>query len=206
MNTARFITADELHHIKTLFSKDNRSVRVEISDDQLDKKIDVLRDRMQKGIAHISMVFDEDENPLCMYVGFELPRIGGWYIGLTKVLESTNHFSNTAPMMVPALELLISTMESKGYFKFWMTAPEKHHNIRNKVIKKHSVAANRYIWFDEVVAPKGEASGVEAFDIFRDICNWSDVVVRMFVLKQQHRVEILRSQQHPDYKGTVIDS
>jgi hypothetical protein len=141
-----------------------------------------------------------------MYVGVIMPRIGGWYIVLTKVLESTNHFSKTAPMMVPALELLIFKMESMGYFKFWMSAPEKHHNIRNKIIKKHSVAANRYVWFDEVIAPKGQLTGIAAFDIYRGICDWSDVVVRMFVLKQQHRVEILRTQLHPDYKGTVIDN
>jgi hypothetical protein len=206
MHTTRFITADEVHLIKTLFSKDKRSVRVELTDEQLDKKIAILKERIQKGITHISMVFDENDSPLCMYVGFELPRIGGWYIGLTKVLESTNHFSKTAPMMVPALELMISKMESKGYFKFWMTAPESLHNIRNKIIKKHSPMANRYFWVDESVAPRGQLTNIEAFDIFRDVCEWSDVVVRMFVLKQEHRVEILKGQNYTDYRGTVIDT
>ena len=206
MHTTRFITADEVHLIKVLFSKDKRSVRVELTDDQLNKKIEVLKNGIRQGLTHISMVFDENNSPLCMYVGFELSRIGGWYIGLTKVLESTNHYSKTAPMMVPALELMISKMESKGYFKFWMAAPENLHNIRNKIIKKHSAIARRYVWFDESIAPRGQLTHIEAFDIFRDVCEWSDIVVRMFVLKQEHRVEILREKNYTDYRGTIIDT
>jgi hypothetical protein len=48
MHTTRFITADEVHLIKTLFSKDKRSVRVELTDEQLDKKIAILKERIQK--------------------------------------------------------------------------------------------------------------------------------------------------------------
>lgn len=205
MNTAKFITIDELHYIKMLFSKDSRSVGVELSEQKIDEMIERLKIRLQAGTAYIAMSFDEDENPLCMYVGTTLPRIGGWFIGLTKVLESTNHFNKTAPIIAQALELLILKMESMGYFKFWMVAPEKHHNIRNKIIKKHSAAANRYVWYDEAIAPKGQLTGIDAFDVYRNICHWSDVLVRMFVLKQEHRIEILKQQNHADYKGTVID-
>lgn len=202
-NTARFITPQELDYIRILFSKDKRSVGVELSDEKIEEKIKLLKDRMEKGIAHITMCFDESNNPVCMYVGFELPRISGWYIGLTKVIESTNHFSKTAQIMAPALELLIKKMESKGYFKFWMTAPEKHHNIRNKIIRKHSDTADRYIWFDETVIESGHPANIAAFDAFRDVCHWSDVVVRMFVLKQEHRIDILKQKNLPDYKGTL---
>lgn len=204
MNTIRFIKADELYHIRTLFSIDRRSVGVELSEADVDAMIQRLTLRMAEGTVHIPIVFDDAGTPLGMYVGFEVPKIGGWWVGLTKVLEPANHFNQNAPVIAPALNSLISLMEEKGYYKFWMAAPEKHHNIRNRIMRRHSNMLDRYDWFDEDVIPRGQLSNVEAFNMHRAMCNWSDITVRMFVLRQQHRIEIFKQQGHQDYNGTLI--
>ena len=71
-------------------------------------------------------------------------------------------------------------------------------------MKKNSTTLGRYTSFDELVIPKGKRSNVHSWEIFRKICLWKDIVVRMFVLDQEHRVELLRSQNYSDYKGTII--
>ena len=106
--------------------------------------------------------------------------------------------------MADALDLLLEKMESKGYYKFWMASPESHHNIRNKIMRKHSKYLARYKWFDEVVIPRGQQSGISSFDSVRRPIDWTDIVVRLFVLDQEHRVNILRTKGFEDYKGTIL--
>jgi hypothetical protein len=106
--------------------------------------------------------------------------------------------------MAPALELMLSFMEENGYYKFWMTAPEMHHNIRNKVIRKVSPMMDRYGWVDESIILQNEISTTELFNMHRRVCTWSDVVVRMFYLKQEYRVELLKKKNAKDYNGTLI--
>ncbi len=70
---------------------------------------------------------------------------------------------------------------------------------------RHSKYLSKYKWFDETVIPAGGKSGVSAFDAVRGTIDWTDVVVRMFVLDQQHRVEILQQRKDlKDYKGTIL--
>ena len=95
-------------------------------------------------------------------------------------------------------------MYTEGYYKFWMGAPEVHHNIRNRVMIKHSKLAHRYQWFDEYIIPKGQKTDIKIYEFNRRICNWSDILVRMFVLKQEYRVELLRKLNSKDYHGTLI--
>lgn len=204
MTTTRFITENDAYHIKTLYSINTAQVRHILTTDEVDALIKGLSEHLKNETALISMVFDEDDNPLAMYCGFPFPRINGWFVGLTKNISPENHFNKSAKYMAPGLDLLITEMEKRGYYKFWMAAPETHHNIRNKIMKKHSTTLGRYTWFDELVIPKGKRSNVHSWEIFRKICLWKDIVVRMFVLDQEHRVELLRSQNYSDYKGTII--
>jgi hypothetical protein len=203
MNTTRFITENDAHHIKTLYSINTEQVGNVLTTEEVDILIQKLVGYLSRGGVLISMVFDENENPVAMYCGFPFPTINGWFVGLTKNISPESHFNKSAKYMAPGLDLMIEEMEKRGYYKFWMTAPEKHHNIRNMIMKKHSNLLKRYTWFDELVIPKGLRSDVQAWEIYRKLCMWSDVTVRMFVLDQTHRVEILRSQGHQDYKGTI---
>ena len=205
MNTTRFITENDAHHIKTLYTINTKQVGHILTPIEVDVLVKTLAGFLRTGEAVITMVFDENDSPLAMYCGFPYPTIEGWFIGLTKNISPETHFNKSAKYMASGLDLMIEEMERRGYYKFWMTAPEKHHNIRNTVMKRHSKFLGRYMWFDERVIPKGTRTETRAWEVYRKLCLWSDIVVRMFVLEQNHRVDILRSQGHPDYKGTVQD-
>ncbi len=204
MNTVRFITPDEVDFIRHLYSIDRRSVGIEFDDAKIDRIVAGTRDLLSKDMCAVPMVFNEEGTPIGMYLGYDIPRVGGWMVGLTKVLQSTNHFNTTAPMLAPALNMLIERMEKRGYYKWWMGAPESWHNIRNKIMRRHSYMLDRYDWVDETVIPRGQTSPFSLYNSFSSPCNWSDIIIRMFVLRQQHRVDYLRQQNHTDYKGTVI--
>lgn len=204
MNTVRFINSDEVEYIRHLYSIDRRSVGIEFDDVKIDRVINITHNLLTRDLCAVPMVFDETNTPIGMYIGYDIPRAGGWMVGLTKVLQATNHYNITAPMLAPALNMLIERMESKGYYKWWMGAPESWHNIRNKIMRRHSHMLDRYDWVDETVIPRGETSPVDLYNARSSPCDWSDITIRMFVLRQQYRVELLRQQNHSDYKGTII--
>lgn len=207
MNTVRFITSDEVENIRFLYSIDRRSVGIEFTDDKITRIVEGSRRLIDEGRCHVPMIFDENNTPIGMYLGYEIQPAGAWYVGLTKILQPTNHFSKTAKILAPALNLLLEKMESRNLFKFWMSAPENWHNIRNKIMRRHSHMLDRYNWYDEFVIPRGKYSGVRAYDWYTSPCDWSDIVVRMFVLKQEHRVALLRNNQDlQDYQGTIFNS
>lgn len=203
--TVRFITPEEVRDtVQEMFSIDKTLIREPVSDELLNIMIESWQHHMKAGEFKISMVFDKNDSPLAMYTARMLPNLRGWLVGATKIKISQSNYYLSARIMAPALELMLTYMESQGYYKFWMTAPETHHNIRNKVIRTVCPMANRYGWVDEFVIPKNQKSDVALFDSHRRICTWSDVVVRLFYLKQEYRVELLRNQTSKDYVGTLI--
>jgi len=205
MNTTRFIEPYEVRDLVIeMFSIDNTLVRQPISEDQLEMMISHWVQAMVEGVFKISMVFDDNNSPIAMYTGRLIPLNGGWCVGATKIKQPRVNYYVSARIMAPALELMLSFMEEHGYYRFWMTAPEMHHNIRNKVIRKVSPMMNRYDWVDEAIIPKNETSTTELFNVHRRICDWSDVVVRMFYLKQEYRIELLKKKNSKDYNGTLI--
>ena len=204
MTTVRFINSDEIRHIYTMFSIDKSLVGETLTSQEINTIAQGYREAMDLGYMKITMVFDENESPVAMYTARLLPMATGWWVGATKIKEPTNHFNKTAKIMAPGLDLMLENLEAEGYYKFWMGAPEVHHNIRNRVMIKHSKLAHRYQWFDEYLIPKGQKTDIKIYEFNRRICNWSDILVRMFVLKQEYRVELLRKLNSKDYHGTLI--
>lgn len=202
MRETRFVAADEIDYVRKIFKLNPNAVGTVMSDEQQNRYLTKVAEKIAEGMAHAAVTF-EDGEPIVVYIGFEFPSIAGWHVGLTKITEKYNHYNKSAPIMADALDLLLEKMESKGYYKFWMTSPESHHNIRNKIMIRHSKYLARYKWFDELVIPAGDKSGVSAFDAVRGVIDWTDVVVRLFILDQQHRVEQLRAKGFKDYKGTI---
>ena len=204
-NTVRFIEPHEAEElVREMFSIDKTLIREPVSDVLLTSMIQYWTQFMKEGVFKISMVFDENQSPIAMYTGRLMPVNGGWCVGATKIKNPQANYYISARIMAPALELMLSYMEEKGYYKFWMTAPEHHHNIRNKVIRTVCPMANRYGWIDEAIIPKNQKSPVALYEIHRRVCTWSDVVVRLFYLKQEHRIELLRKQNAKNYNGTLI--
>jgi hypothetical protein len=193
MNTARFITPEEVHPIVTeLFSVDKTITRQLKTEEELDTLKNQWMNLMIEGEMKISVVFDESGSPIAMYTARLIPRIAGWWVGATKIKNPSTNFHTSAKIMVPGLELMIDEMEKLGYYKWWMVAPENHHNIRNNVMKKYSPALNRYEWFDEAIIPAGARSDTPLFEMHRLVVHWTDVLVRMFVLKQEHRYTMVK--------------
>jgi hypothetical protein len=203
MRETRFITADEIDYVRTIFRLNPNAVGIIQTEQMQERYLTRLAERLAIDEAHAAVTF-EDGEPIVVYVGFKFSKIGGWHVGLTKITEKYNHYNKSAPIMAEALDLLIEKMESHGYYKFWMTAPESHHNIRNKIMRKHSKYLDRYVWYDETVIPANGKSGIDSFDAVRTTVDWTDVVVRMFVLDQKHRVDLLRRKGFNDYKGTIL--
>jgi hypothetical protein len=203
---ARLVTIDEVEKcFNVLFAEDDKIFRVQKNSNDLDNMIKMVKKYLAEGIAVMTAVFDQDDHPVAMYTGYKFPTFKGWIVGLTKVAGQYNHFNKSAPIMAPALDLLISEMERAGYYKWWMISPERHHNIRNTIMKKYSKFLNNYQWFDEEVIPRGKSSPTTIFNSFRGSAtlDWTDLTVRLFVLDQSKRVDYLRSDQLSDYEGTL---
>jgi len=204
-NTVRFIEAGEVNDlIREMFSIDRTLIREIVSDETLTYIIENWIKLVETEQFKISMVFDNNNSPIAMYTGRMMQVNGGWLVGATKIKIPQANYYISARLMTPALELMLSYMESHGYYKFWMTAPEIHHNIRNKVIRKVCPMMTRYQWVDEQIILQNQTSNIALFNLNRRICTWSDVVVRQFYLKQEHRVELLRKLHSKDYRGTLI--
>jgi hypothetical protein len=200
MYTARFITPEEVDSvIQDLFSIDKTITRQVKSEEELAFLRNHWKNLMSNNEMMISVVFDEEQQPAAMYTARLVPKVSGWWVGATKIKKPNTSFYTTAKIMVPGLELLLNTLEAMGYYKFWMVAPEEHHNIRNRIMKKYSPALNRYEWFDELIIPAGGKSDVALFEMHRVIVDWTDTLVRMFVLKQEYR-EVLVKERHKKRK------
>lgn len=197
MNTARFISSNEVHEIVgDLFSIDKNIIRQLKTEEELKKIRENWIRWMESNEMKITVIFDENNNPLGMYTARLVPKISGWLVGATKIKKPNSNFYITAKIMVPGLELLIQEMENMEYYKFWMIAPENHHNIRNSIMKKYSPSLNRYEWYDEEIIPAGKKSKVPLFELHNNVVNWTDRVVRMFVLKQEYRNNLLKQNYH----------
>lgn len=205
---ARLVQVNEVENcFNVLFSEDDKIFRVSKDESKISAMINMVKKYLAENIAVMTAVFDGD-TPVAMYIGYKFPTLKGWIVGLTKVAGKYNHFNKSAPVMAPALDLLISEMEKEGYYKWWMIAPEQHHNIRNVIMKKHSKLLPNYQWFDEEVIPRGEDSPTKIFNAFRGpgtAIDWTDLTVRLFVLNQANRVEYLRQGRTNDYKGSILE-
>lgn len=203
MNTTRFITPDEIDYLRVTYAVGRSSLGTVITEDWQENFLSTTKKKMIEGLMHVAVVFDDDNKPIASYQAFEVPQILAWrWNGLSSVAKHL-HYNKTAPILAPALDMIVSLMESKGYYKFWSLNKESAHNIRYKIMCKHSALLNRYHCYDELIIPKGQASGLPLFDTSRTHTHPYNLLVRLFVLDQKHRVEQLRKHGYDDYKGTL---
>lgn len=195
MNTVRLINSNELHYIKDLFSIDNRLIGEPVTPEELERMVLGYRRLLDTNAMKIAVMFDENQDAVAMYTARLFTKTRAWWVGTTKIKKPSNHFNISARIMMPALDFLLEEMESMGYYKFWMGAPKMHHDIRNTVMKKYSERLNRYEWFDEYIIPQGERCNVEVWEQNRRTCNWTDILIRMFVLKQEFREPLVLAER-----------
>lgn len=196
MSTVRFINSSELDYVRELFSLDSRLVSEEMTTEELETMISSWVGLLDSDRMRISMLFSDSGEPLGMYTAVLFPDVRAWWVHATKIKYTQNHFATSAKILLPAGEFLLDELEGMGYYKFWMAAPEIHHRIRNTVMKKHSERVRRYDWYDEYIIPKGQrCPEIPAFDVNRRVCSWSDVIVRLFVLKQEYREQLVLTER-----------
>ena len=204
--TSKIITSDVVQEtILTIFKDNDEIFRIKRNKEaQLNIAKGVVS-AINDGNAIMTVTYNEDNEPVAMYVGFKFPNLKAWVVGLTKVAGKYNHYNQSAAVMAPAMDLLITTMEEQSYFKFWMVAPEQHHDIRNKVMKKHSSTLGRYHCYDEDIIPQGALSETEIYNAYRgrNTIDWTDMLVRLFVLNQSQRVKYLKQKGRETYKGNL---
>lgn len=201
-NTVRFLSADEVVLIRELFTYDRTVFGTELTDEQITRFIENVTKAVREDYNIVTGVFGPNNELLGMYVTRSLPGVGGWIAGLTKLKHYSVHFSATAKLLAPALDLLISHYESIGYYKWWMASPEKHHNIRNAIIRKYSSKIDRYSWCDDEFIPKGESSKFDVFKNFTRPNLTDDMVLRFFILRPDYRKADIQSK-FPAYNGTL---
>jgi L-amino acid N-acyltransferase YncA len=205
MQKARFLKANEVVEIITyMYSIDTQNVKMTLTAQEISNLAQKYQQRVQDDTGAVCAVYDDENNIIGTYTAIEYPELAAWRIAGTKIIESTNHYAKTARLLSPGIDAMISYMEAKGYYKWWMISPESHHNVRNKIMCKYSTMLQRYDWYDDlVIPPNTEKTGVSGFDDYREIIDWSDTVARLFVLKQKHRIDIFKGKNFTNYKGTL---
>ena len=207
MEKVRFINSSELDYVRYIFDRNPWLVGEKLSTDEIENLISSWVSQLDSGALKVNILFGEHDEPLAMYTGTITKNSNQWTVGYTKIANRTSHFNKSAKIMAPALDHMLEYTQSRGLFRFNMIAPEKHHNIRNAIMLKYSKHLHKYIWFDEYVIPKGEFTPLELmYGTNRRPCLWSDVVLRSFNLKQEHRIEYFKKFQYQDYKGSITSS
>lgn len=192
MNTARFIGSHERDAVMAMFDHDLRLVDEPISPEELPEWIDNLLAGVEEGYRKVAMVFDEDQEPVAMTVGTGYAGIAGWFKGISKIRKPNNHYAITARIMAPAEDLIYEYMEDQGYYKYWSATFEgKYHTLRNNILAKYSRYISRYDGFDEISVPPGCRTPHRLFDLNRRVHPWSDILIRMYVLRQEYRVPLV---------------
>lgn len=187
----RLLTLSDMDHVRTMFKMNPTVEKKVLSPDEIEQFIDHLITGITLDSTYVVMSF-ESGVPLTMYVTYIHKEIGTCYIGLTKISKPSVNFMTTAKLMAPAFDFHTNLMEQKGYYKIWMTASERNHNIRNAIMRKYSSKISHYDWYDEVVVPPGKMSGHHCFDTSRFSLNYdTSLVVRVFILKQEYRKQML---------------
>lgn len=186
----RLLTINDMEHVRTMFKMNPTIEKKVLNPEEIEIYVQHLAKGIKEDKTYVVMSFDNGE-PITMYVTYVYEKIRACYIGLTKIAKPSVNFMTTAKLMAPAFDFHTNLMEQRGYFKIWMTASERNHNIRNAIMRKYSSKISHYDWYDEVVVPSGEMSGVPYFDYNRLSVNTdSSVVVRLFILKEEHRLNL----------------
>lgn len=177
--------------LKSMYDFNNNINGIKLSVDEISAWCDAIMRGVKEGTKQVAVNFDNLGEPLAMIVGHEKPNVNGWILGLVKVSRPTNHYNKSALIIAPALDLVINFMESKGYYKYWAINPKDKVDIRFKIMRKHSVL-HRYDAYDEMIIPAGKSSGVKIWDSNRKIHPTEDMTVKLFALRQEFRLPLLK--------------
>ena len=197
-NTVRLLTVDEIGLMKSMFEHNPYANGFKLTEEEIDKFCESTIEDIAGGIRQVAISIDSKGDPIAMSVGIERPAIAGWIQGLTMVryprfyLEAQpmrKFFSST--VVAETVDFLVTYMESKRYFKFWDMSIDTIANTGRYLVTMQSQTLHRYNYYDELIIPPGEQAGVHLFDRFRRVHPTEPVIVRMFSLRQEHRLKLI---------------
>lgn len=192
MTNTRFLKNNELDLLKSMFEFNPYSNGIKLSQEDISRWCNVTMEEINKGIRHVALTLDNNDEPVAMSMGIEKPGIAGWVQGLTMVRYPANYPKiPQAEIIAHSMDLLVSRMESKKYYKFWDVGQERILNTAKSLVARYTTMLNRYDHYDELVIPPGGLSGVALWDTNRRIHPTDSLKVRMYVLRQEHRLQLL---------------
>jgi hypothetical protein len=196
MYTYRCISPEEIDVVRAMFDYDASLVDVDLTPSQIDEWCFNTMKGVVAGSRACVVAFDENNEPAAMTIGTEYTQSKAWYKGISKIRKPNNYYPTTARIMGPAEDMLIQYMEDRGNFKYWSATFEgKYHTTRNNILRKHSPMFARYDGFDEMIVPPGQEAGIKIWDMNRRPHPFSDILIRMYVLKQEYRITLVRQQR-----------
>lgn len=194
MLTYRPITGDEIHLVRAMFDYDPSLVDVDLTPHSIEEWCQRMIEGVQKGGRVCIMAFDENNEPVAMTIGNDYSNSKSWYKGISKIRKPNNYYTTTARIMGPAEDMLIQHMEDRGNFKYWSATIEgKYHTTRNNILRKYSKMFARYDGFDEMIVPAGQQSGLNIWDQNRKPHPHSDILIRLYVLRQEFRIPLVKN-------------
>lgn len=191
--SVRFLTQDEIDLLKLIIQSNPYSNGIKLSEEQVNDLCNQVINGVKKGFKKVAITFDSENNPLGLSIGTAKPGIAGWIQGLTLIKDPGN-FENTVQILSIAMDHVIDYFESIGYYKFWDSSLEKKIlTIFKGEVSKISTKLKNYNYYDERIIPPGEIAGVDLWDKNRRINPTKPILVRMYVLKQEHRLPLINS-------------
>lgn len=192
MNNTRFLRADEVSVLRSMFDNNPYANKIKLSNDDIDKFCEVTMTQIAEGLRQVAITMDDNGEPLAMSLGIEKPGIAGWIQGLTMVKNPANYPRiPQAEIIAHAMDLLVTHMESKRYYKFWDTGQDRILNTAKSLVARYTTKLNRYDHYDELIIPPGQSSGVPLWDRHRRIHPTDTMRVRMYVLRQEYRLQMI---------------
>ena len=157
--------------------------------DQVAQLLGLYSSKLREGAMQISVALNDNDEAEAFYVGAAMPSVQAWVIHGPRVAKSSVVYSTSAKKCAPALDLLLEYMQERMYFKFWQVDIGDRHLRRKTIMDNYSKFSSWYDTYDEVHIPKNFTTGIMLYDgIGKGQIDESDRLIRMFVLKQEHRI------------------
>jgi hypothetical protein len=199
MNNTRFLKHNEISILRSMFDFNPYANKIRLSEKDIIIFCNKTMEEVAKGSRHVAITMDETGDPVASTLGIEKPGIAGWVQGLTMVRYPSDYPRNPGPeakipqaeMISRAMDLLVSHMESKRYYKFWDIGHPRILNFAKSYVSRFTKTLNRYDQYDEMNIPPGMHSGVPLFDAYRRIHPTESMIARMYVLRQEYRLQLI---------------
>jgi len=199
MYSSRFIKSDEVDAVRTVLLSRPYGNKLKFTEEEIDNVCSTLIPRIDEGSRKVAVTFNDKNEPLAFSMGTKKNFGAMWIQGLTVIRNSDDDKfwdRDRINYVGDSMELLVNYMESIGYYKFWDISSARMLNAGKRLLGTQNNFLNRYNSYDEGTIPKGQKSGVDWWDMHRRIHPEEDMVVRFYVLKQEHRPKFVYKEKN----------